>query len=172
MTPPSGPPTPIERTPDPYSPLSGLPTPIGVGGPTPPLVSGSKEEWKMRIHTWGSPTSKGGGFQHLPLRGEGGSLPLQGEAKRLPLLKGWTRSLPLLNEEERCLPHPGRERRASPYPGREREGREKREGEPPGPMKTIDTTLPHKPGTSHARFKREPPPKGGQTVYQRNRHPR
>jgi len=57
---------------------SGHPTPIGVGGPTPPLVSrGSEEDWKMRIPTG----MKGGGVQHLPHRGEGGCLPPpQGEA--------------------------------------------------------------------------------------------
>jgi len=43
-------------------PSSGPPTPKGVGGPTPPLVSrGSEEEWKMKIPTVGPHTSVGGG---------------------------------------------------------------------------------------------------------------
>jgi len=62
-------------------------------------------------------------------------------------------------------PDSGRERRASLYPGRKREGGEKGEGEPTGPIKTSDTTVPHKLGTSHVRSKREPPPKKDQTVY-------
>jgi len=48
-------------------PSSGPPTPKGVGGPTPPLVSrGSEEEWKMKIPTGGPPTLAGGGVQYLP----------------------------------------------------------------------------------------------------------
>jgi len=43
-------------------PSNGPPTPKGVGGPTPPLVSrGSEEEWKMKIPTGGPPTLVGGG---------------------------------------------------------------------------------------------------------------
>jgi len=49
-------------------PSNGPPTPKGVGGPTPPLVSrGSEEEFDMKIPTGGSPSVEGGGGgQRLP----------------------------------------------------------------------------------------------------------
>jgi len=48
-------------------PSNGFPTPKGVGGPTPPLVSrGSEEEWEMKIPTGGSPYWRGEGAQRLP----------------------------------------------------------------------------------------------------------
>jgi len=76
-------------------PSNGPPTPKGVGGPSPPLVSsGSEEELDMQIPTGGSPTGEGGG-RRLPLQGdEGGS---SGIGRR-------TRSLPLLNEGGRIIP--------------------------------------------------------------------
>jgi len=93
-------------------PSSGPPTPNGVGGPTPPLVSrGSVEEWKTKIPTWGPPTSNGGGGPTPPPTGERGG------------------------------------------------------GEPDGPLKRIDTTVPHELGTTHVRSKQEPPPQKGQTVH-------
>jgi len=63
---------------------TGPPTPNGVGGPTPPLVSrGSEEELEMKIPTVGSPSGGVGGVPtappHLveekapaPARGRGG----------------------------------------------------------------------------------------------------
>ena len=71
-------------------PSNGPPTPKGVGGPTPPLVSrGSEVEWGTRIPTGGSPSLDGRGGPTSPPQGdEGGS---SGIGRR-------TRSLPLLNE--------------------------------------------------------------------------
>ena len=41
---------------------NGPPTPKGVGGPSPPLVSrGSEEGWEMEIPTMGFPSEEGGG---------------------------------------------------------------------------------------------------------------
>ena len=108
---------------------SGPPTPKGVGGPTPPLVSrGSEKEWKTKIPTWGPPTSNG--------RGGPTPLPTQG----------------------------GREEPPPTQKGREKDGR-KEGGSQQGRSKTIDTTVPHEPGTTHARSKRENPPQKGQTVH-------
>jgi len=56
-------------------PSNGPPTPKGVGGPTPPLVSrGSKEEWKTTIPTIGPPIPKrvGMGVQNALPYPEGG----------------------------------------------------------------------------------------------------
>jgi len=52
---------------------NGPPTPKGVGGPTPPLVSrGSEEEWEMDIPTAGSPSGGVGGGSMTPrTQGEG-----------------------------------------------------------------------------------------------------
>jgi len=156
---------------------NGPPTQIGVGGPTPPLVSrGSEEERKMRIPTDGPPTSLGGGSPTSPpiLGGRGGPTPGSDEA---PLTHGGDEEPPPTGERgastysgrrRRASPDSERERRTSPNPGREEEGRGKGGGEPTGPIKSIDTTVPHEPGTSYARSKRESPPKKGQT--ERNRH--
>ena len=67
---------------------NGPPTPIGEGGPTPPLVSrGSEEEWKMKIPQEGPLPRRGGGVQHLlPLRGEGSAYPKFGV--EAPLTQG------------------------------------------------------------------------------------
>jgi len=114
-------------------PSSGPPTPEGVGGPTPPLVSrGSEEERKTKIPTWGPPTSNGVGGPTSP--------PTKGERGACPYFRG--------------------ERGAS-YPKGEREGREEGGGEPAGQIKKIDTTVLHEPGTTHVRSKREPPPQKG-----------
>jgi len=46
---------------------TGPPTPNGVGGPTPPLVSrGSEEELEMKIPTVGSPSGGVGGVPTAP----------------------------------------------------------------------------------------------------------
>ena len=51
-------------------PSNGSPTPKGVGGPTPPLVSrGSEEEWKMKIPTGGPPTLVGEREASAPTEG-------------------------------------------------------------------------------------------------------
>ena len=55
---------------------NGPPTPKGVGGPTPPLVSrGSEEEWEMKIPTAGSPSGGGEGGPTAPPTPEGGMAP-------------------------------------------------------------------------------------------------
>ena len=155
-------------------PSSGPPTPKGVGGPTPPPVSrGSEEEWKMRIPTWGPPTSNGGGVQRLPHSwGEGGVCPYRGERGASPYSKGGRGASPYSTGERGASPDAGREKRASPYPGREKEGRKEGGGEPAGPIIKIDTAGSHEPGTTHARPKREPPPQKGSDTHQRNRHNR
>ena len=82
------------------------PTPIGVGSPTPPLVSrGSEEEWRMRMPTGGPSNLQGGGSPTLPpFRGKGEGPPqIQGKAMRLHSLMGGTRSLPAFNRVERSL---------------------------------------------------------------------
>jgi len=62
---------------------NGHPTPKGVGGPTPPLVSrGSEEEREMKIPTAGSPSGGGGGGSNgPPHRGGGWRLPPKGPQK-------------------------------------------------------------------------------------------
>ena len=98
---------------------NGPPTPKGVGGPTPSLVSkGSEEEGGTRIPTGGFPSSDGrgdptspplwaGGRRWLPQRDEGGS----------PGIRRLTRSPPLPNEEGKTLfcPKEGRKRRNVVY---------------------------------------------------------
>ena len=55
---------------------NGPPTPNGVGGPTPPLVSRrSEEEWEMEIPTAGSPSGGGGGGATTPPTPGGGRAP-------------------------------------------------------------------------------------------------
>ena len=47
--------------------FNGSPTPKGVGGPSPPLVSrGSEKGWEMEIPTMGFPSVEGGGGQRPP----------------------------------------------------------------------------------------------------------
>jgi len=53
---------------------NGPPTPKGVGGPSPPLVSrGSEEGWEMEIPTLGPPSEGGGGGPGPPPTPEGGN---------------------------------------------------------------------------------------------------
>ena len=55
---------------------NGPPTPKGVGGPPPPLVSrGSEEEWEMEIPTAGSPSGGEGGGSMTPHTQGGGMVP-------------------------------------------------------------------------------------------------
>ena len=55
--------------------FNGSPTPKGVGGPSPPLVSrGSEKGWEMEIPTMGFPSVEGGGGKDPPLL-RGGSRP-------------------------------------------------------------------------------------------------
>jgi len=55
---------------------NGPPTPKGVGGPTPPLVSrGSEEEWEMEKPTAGSPSGGGGRGSMTPPTPEEGMAP-------------------------------------------------------------------------------------------------
>ena len=66
---------------------NGPPTPNGVGGPTPPLVSrGSEEEWEMEIPTAWSPSGGGGGGPTTPApEGGRGELTLNRENDDEPL---------------------------------------------------------------------------------------
>ena len=70
----------------------------------------------------------------------------------------------ILREERENPPPPGKGERRTKEGGGEPGERRTKEGggEPAGPIKKIDTAGPHEPGTTHARPKREPPP--------RNRH--
>jgi len=81
--------------------------------------------------------------------------------QRLPLPKGKRGASPYSKGERGASPYSKGERGASPHPKGERGGREAEVGEPEGPLKTIDTTVPHEPGTTHVRYKREPPPQRG-----------
>jgi len=55
---------------------NGPPTPKGVGGPPPPLVSrGGEEGWEMEIPTAGSPSGRGGWGSTTPPTQGGGMVP-------------------------------------------------------------------------------------------------
>jgi len=107
-------------------PSKGPPTPKGVGGPTPPLVSkGREEEEGTRMPTGGFPSSDGrgdptsppgGGRRRLPQRDEGGSSGI----RRL------TRSPPLPKEGGKTLSCPKEGYMTPPPPGRAEERTEKR----------------------------------------------
>jgi len=126
---------------------NGPPTPIGVGGPTPPPVSGERGRVEDENTHRRAPYLAGGRGSNISRStGERGASTDSGRRGR-------------------ASPDSGRERRIFPHPGREEEGQGKGGGEPTEPIKTTDTTVPHEPGTSYVRSKREPSPKKGQTVH-------
>jgi len=101
-------------------PSSGPPTPKGVGGPTPPLVSrGSEEEWKMKIPTGGPPTLVGG---------KGGVCPYSGGSVEPTLTRGEDEEPPPTQRGGEVHPPQGGEREPPPT----REGREKDGGREEG----------------------------------------
>ena len=68
---------------------NGPPTPKGVGGPSPPLVSrGSEEGWEMEIPTMGSPSEEGGGWLGPPPTSGGGKTAATWEWRETTLGRG------------------------------------------------------------------------------------
>jgi len=101
---------------------NGPTTPIGVGGPTPSLVSrGSEEEGKMRIPTGGPPNSQeGGGPTSSPIPGgRGGPTSNSRGSDEAPLIRGGDEELSL-TQQEREAPPLNRGDREKPSPIRRR----------------------------------------------------
>ena len=69
--------------------FNGPPTPKGVGGPSPPLVSrGSEEGWDPEIPTRGFPSEEGGGGLGSPPSPGGGNAATTGERLGTTLGRG------------------------------------------------------------------------------------
>jgi len=86
---------------------NGPPTPIGVGGPTPPLVSGGREEeWRMKIPTAGPPNlQEGGGSTSPPIPGgRGGPTPNSRGSDEAPFIRGWDEEHPPTQQEREAPP--------------------------------------------------------------------
>ena len=104
-------------------PSNGPPTPQGVGGPTPPLVSrGSEEEGGKRISSEGLPPLGRKGYSASPARVEGEVSPPNRDGGECPRnLKGDEKSPPTHGRkaspvrEEEELPAPNRVRGEGPF---------------------------------------------------------
>ena len=84
---------------------NGPPTPKGVGGPSPSLVSrGSEEGWEMEIPTMGFPSREGGGGSGPPPTQGGGKAPAAGRRRGPTLGRGRDDEPPSIQQGPRDHP--------------------------------------------------------------------
>ena len=94
---------------------NGPPTPKGVGGPSPPLVSrGSEEGWEMEIPTMGFPSRGGGGGPRTPPTQEGGNASAAGGRRGPTLGRGRDDEPPSIQQETMDHPLTHIDRKESP----------------------------------------------------------